>query len=140
MGPRNYHNAQTPRSKFGTGGLESLLRTSTRLGSWGKKSCPNHPVVPANPSCSLPANCYGSHGRTVVTVTTKRSTGSKSPVPALSKVNRHLLVNPVRCQLQMAPTTQFYTIIWLIFPKGNRPMSRPQQSAPGPNRHSKVPS
>ena len=37
----------------------------------------------------------------------------------LSQVNRHLLVNPARCQLQMAPMTPFDTIIWPIFPKGN---------------------
>ena len=43
-------------------------------------------------------------------------------------------------QLQMAPMTPFDTIIWPIFPKGNRPMTRPQKSTPGPNRASKVPS
>ena len=32
------------------------------------------------------------------------------------------------------------TYIWPIFPKGNRPMSRPQKSTPGPNRDSKAPS
>ena len=58
---------------------------------------------------------------------TERPTGCQSPAPALSQVNRHLLVNPARCQLQMAPMTPFDTIIWPIFPKGNRPMSRPQQ-------------
>ena len=62
------------------------------------------------------------------------------PVSALSQVNRHLLVNLARCQLQRAPMTPFDTIIWTIFPKGNRPMSRPQKSTPGPNRDSKVPS
>ena len=89
----------------------------------------------------------------MVTVTTERPTGCQSPAPALSQVNRHLLVNPARCQLQMAPMTPFHTInlsatncsndpidtmIWPIFPNGNRPMSRPQKSTPGPNRDSKV--
>ena len=55
---------------------------------------------------------------------TERPTGRQSPAPALSQVNRHLLVNPARCQLQMVPMTPFDTIIWPIFPKGNRPMSR----------------
>ena len=31
-------------------------------------------------------------------------------MPALSQVNRHLLVNPARCQLQMSPMTPFDTI------------------------------
>ena len=80
---------------------------------------------------------------------TKRPTGCQSPAPALSQVNRHLLVNPAKyqlqmapmtpfdtiiCQLQMAPMTPFDTIIWPIFPKGNRPMSRPQKSTSCPNR------
>ena len=36
---------------------------------------------------------------------------ANSPAPALSQVNRHLLVNPDRGQLQMAPMTPFDTII-----------------------------
>ena len=68
---------------------------------------------------------------------TERPTGCQSPAPAYSQVNRHLLVDPARCQLQMAPMTPFDTIIWPIFPKGNRPMSRPQKSTPAPNRDSK---
>ena len=121
----------------------------------GKKSCPNHPVVPAIPLCSFPANCCGKQGRTVVAVATERPTGCQSPAPTLSQVNRHPLINPATCQLQMAPMTHlkqsscqrqmapmtpFDTIIWPIFPKGNRPMSRPQKSTPGLNRDSKVPS
>ena len=50
------------------------------------------------------------------------------------------LLNAIYCQLQMAPMTPFDTIIWPIFPKDNRPMSRPHKSTPGPNRDSKVPS
>ena len=71
---------------------------------------------------------------------TERPTGYQSPVPVLSQVNRHLLVNPARCQLQMAPMTPFDTLIWPIFPKGNRPMIRPQNLTTGPNRDSKEPS
>ena len=89
----------------------------------GKKSCPNNLLVPANLFCYLPSICCGLHGRTVVTVATERFTGCQSPVPAFSQVNRHLLVNPARCQLQMAPMTPFDTIIWPNFPKGNRPMT-----------------
>ena len=83
----------------------------------GKKSFPNHPVVPPNPLCSLPANCCGYHGRTVITVATERTTGCESPAPAFSQVNRHLLVNPARRQLQMAPMTPFDTIICGFFQK-----------------------
>ena len=117
-----------------------LFTHTCKAWNLGKKSCPNHPVVPAIPLCSLPANCCGYHGRRVVTVATERPTGCQSPAPALSQVNRHLLVNPPLCQLQMAPMTPLDTIIWPIFPKVNRPMSRPQKSTPGPNRDSKVPS
>ena len=56
----------------------------------------------------------------MVTVATDRPTGCQSPAPALSQVNRHLLVNRARCQLQMAPMTPFDTINgsykWLQWP------------------------
>ena len=49
-------------------------------------------------------------------------------------------LTPSICKLQLAPMTPFDTIIWPILRKGNRSMSRPQKSTPGPNRDSKVPS
>ena len=91
----------------------------------------------------------------MVTVATERPTGCQSPAPALSQVNRHFLVNPARCQLQMAPMTPFDrinlsatngpmtpfdTINWPSLTKGNRLMSRPQKSIPGVKKDSKVPS
>ena len=124
----------------GTGSLVRVLRTRARPGTRGRKaaqtirSCQQFPCalslltaaanmgaqwLPWQPRCALAAN------------------PQRRP---LSQVNRHLLVNPARCQLQMAPMTPFDTIIWPIFPKSKRPMSRPQKSTPGPNRDSKKPS
>ena len=40
----------------------------------------------------------------------RKAHGCQSPAPALSQVNRHLLENPARCQLQMAPMTPVDTI------------------------------
>ena len=64
------------------------------------------------------------------------------PIPNAGLVKSQQTPSGKSCKmwLQMALMTPFDTIILLIFPKGNRPMSRPQQSTPGPNRHSKVPS
>ena len=140
MGPRTYHNAWPQKVQNWHRGPCTCATHKCKAKNLGKKSCPNHPVVPTIRLCFLPANCCSLYGRTMVTVATERSTVCQSPKPALSQVNRHLLVNPARCQLQMAPMTPFDTIIWPIFPKGSRPKSRPQKITPGPNRDSKVPS
>ena len=155
MGPRTYHNAQPPKSKIGTGNLAHVLRTSARPGPWGRKaaqttrscqeiSCalsmltaaatigaqwlpwqPREPLA-ANPQCRPCLKSLDTFWEIRTDVSYK---WLQEP---------HL--TPSICQLQMAPMTPFDTIIWPSFSKGNRPMSRPQKSTPGPNRDSKVPS
>ena len=116
-----------------------LFTHTCKAWNLGKKSCPNHPVVPAIP-CALSL------------LTAAANMGAQwlpwhreahwLPIPSAGLVTSQQ--TPFGKSGQMSATnaqmTPFDTIIWPIFPKGNRPMSRPQKSTPGPNRDSKVPS
>ena len=132
-----------------------MLRTCARPGTWGRKaaqtirSSQQFPCalslltaaanmgaqwLPWQPRGSLAANaqCRPCHKST--------STFWKIRPDVSYKWLQRPHLTPSICHLQLPPMTPFDTIIWLIFPKGNRSMSRPQKSSPGSNRDSKVPS
>ena len=117
-----------------------MLRTSARRGTWGKKAAQTIRSCQQFPCVLSVLTAAANMGAQWLPWQRRGPLSAKFTKPALSQVNTHLLVNPARCQLQMAPMTPFDTIIWPIFPKGNRPLSRPQKSTHGPNRDSKVPS
>ena len=121
------------------GSSVGYLRTRARPGTWGRKAAQTIPSCQQFPCALSLLTAAANMGAQLLPW---QPSSHWLPIPSAGLVTSQQTpsVDPPRCQLQMAPMTPFDTIIWPIFPKNNRPMSRPQKSTPGPNRDSKVPS